>query len=82
MINVPLGHFAGMRIIWNPLALEATKERKFPVSKNRSKRVHKKLVKRFGGEFVMRPCMWRFDGNLIAHPSLKPQLEAAPRNQP
>ena len=69
--------FAGVRIAFSPHALEATKERKFPTSRHRSKRIHKKLIKRFGGEFVMVPCMFQTPAGVIAHPSFKAKLDAA-----
>lgn len=69
--------FAGLKITFTPYALEATDERLFPESRHRSKRIHKKLVKRFGGEYRKRPCMWRTPDGVVAHPSFKPQLLAA-----
>lgn len=68
---------AGMRVIFTPNAMEATEERLFPASKNRSARIRKKLIKRFGGEFRMQPCMWKAGDMLYAHPTFKPQIEAA-----
>lgn len=69
----PLG---SMLIVYSEYALKSTAERLFPASKNRSKRIHKKLVKRFGGEFRMVPAMWRIHDKIIAHPSFRSQLEA------
>jgi hypothetical protein len=71
----------GLRIIFDPHALEATEERLFPSSRHRSKRIRKKLQKRFGGEFRVRPCMWIYHGTVFAHPSFRAQLEAATRGQ-
>lgn len=72
--------FRSVRIIYDPRALEETTERLFPASRHRSKRIHKKLVQRFGAEFRKVPCMWRTSGGtIIAHPSFKPRLEAALR---
>lgn len=72
---------AGMQIIVSDKALEASEERLFPASKNRSKRIHKKLIKRFGGEFRMVPCIWKLNGKLIMHPvryqELKQQIPQA-----
>lgn len=67
----------GLRIIFDENALADTQERLFPASKHRSKRIHKKLVKRFGGEFRKQPCMWRVPGAIIAHPSFRAEIEAA-----
>lgn len=68
------------RIIYSPFALEMTAERLFPESKHRSKRIHKKLVKRFGGEYRMRPCIWQTSIGIVAHPNFKGKLEAAIRS--
>lgn len=59
---------AGMSVIFTPVALEATPERLFPESKHRSARIRKKLIKRFGGEFVMKPCIFRMGNTFYAHP--------------
>lgn len=67
--------FGGMRIIFSEYALEATDVRLFPASKHRSKRIHKKLVKRFGGEFRKQPCMFRQGDTLIAHPVYRAELQ-------
>jgi hypothetical protein len=66
-----------MQIIYSDMALKDSDKRKFPTSRHRSKRVHKKLLKRFGGEFVKVPCMYRVHGNIIAHPALKADIERA-----
>lgn len=66
----------GLQIIFSTNALEDTEERLFPVSKHRSKRIHKKLVKRFGGEFRKKPCMWRMGDTIYAHPAFKAALNA------
>jgi len=64
-----------MLLIYSVNALEATEERLFPFSKNRSRRIHKKLVRRFGGEFRMRPCIFKVNNTLIAHPSFRAEIE-------
>lgn len=69
------------KIISSPLALRPSNERLFPASKNRSKRIHKKLVKRFGGEFRMIPAMWHMGDMIVAHPALYEQLRRE-MNQP
>jgi hypothetical protein len=68
---------AQTRIVYSPCALESTSERLFPESKNRSNRIRKKLIKRFGGEFRQVPCMWQLGDIIYAHPSFQPQLEAS-----
>lgn len=69
----------GLRFIWTDAAMETTKERLFPESRHRSKRIHKKLVKRFGGEFRRVPAMWRHGNTIYAHPSLRAKVEATLR---
>lgn len=70
-----IGSMGGMRIIFSEVALENTEERLFPESKHRSKRILKKLVKRHGGEFRKKPCIWRSGSTLIAHPSFRAKLQ-------
>jgi hypothetical protein len=70
-----IGSFGGMRIICDPNALKDTIDRTFPVSRHRSARTHKKLIKRFGGEFRKGPAIFQINGCLIVHPSLYQQLE-------
>lgn len=65
----------GMRVIFTVDAMEDTAERTFPVSRHRSKRIHKKLVKRFGGEFRKRPCIFWSKDTIFAHPSFKAEFE-------
>lgn len=65
-----------MPIIVSEYALEETDERLFPASRHRSRRVHKKLVKRFGGEFRKVPCIWRTPQGLVAHPTMYARLQA------
>ena len=47
-----------------------------PASKNRSRRIHKKLVKSFGGEFRQKPATYRINDTIYAHPAFRSQLEA------
>ena len=66
---------SGMRIIFAAHALEETEERLFPASRYRSARVRKKLIKRYGGEFRKRPCIFKTAaGTIIAHPSYRTAL--------
>lgn len=70
--------YGGMRVICDPNALAETTERLFPVSKNRSKRIHKKLVKRFGGEFRKEPAIFKIgNGTIVAHPVMYQQIRQA-----
>lgn len=66
----------GMPIIVSDLALEETEQRLFPASRNRSARIRKKLIKRFGGEFRKVPCIWRTPQGLVAHPVMYARLQA------
>lgn len=69
------GRFGRTQVIFTLAALEATEERLFPESRHRSARVKKKLLKRLGGEFRMKPCMWMMGNKVFAHPALKARLE-------
>ncbi len=69
--------FGGLRIIYSTSALEVTEERLFPASRHRSARIRKKLIKRYGGEYRMRPCMFRTPTSIIAHPSYRAEIERA-----
>lgn len=65
----------GMPIYFTETVLEKTTERLFPESKNRSKRILKKLIKRFGGEYRMKPAIFKIDGKLYCHPANRAALE-------
>lgn len=67
---------AGMQIIVSEHALKETDVRLFPASRNRSKRIHKKLVKRFGGEFQKVPCIYRIGDKWIAHPVMYERIRS------
>lgn len=58
----------GLPIVVSPYALAETDERLFPASRNRSERIRKKLLKRFGGEFKKVPAIWKTPTGLIMHP--------------
>lgn len=63
------------KIVSNHHCLEKTDVRLFPKSVHRSARIHKKLVKRHGGEFKMRPTIFVMNGVAHAHPALYAKLE-------
>lgn len=48
--------------------------RLFPESRHRSRRITKKLVKRHGGEFIMKPCSYMMGDTIVAHPSIAKEL--------
>lgn len=68
--------FSGMPINVSPFALKDTDQRLFPASKNRSRRIHKKLVRKFGGEFKQAPAIYRTPYGWVAHPVLYAGLMA------
>jgi hypothetical protein len=78
--------FNGVDVICDPNCLADTAERNFAESKHRSKRIRKKLIKRFGSEFKRVPAMFQFQGRIVAHPvryaELKRQFSAAPPRSP
>lgn len=57
-----------MDIIVSDQALKESNQRLFPASKNRSARIRKKLIKRFGGEFHKVPCIYRMGDKFVMHP--------------
>lgn len=67
--------YMGLQIIVSDAALETTDVRLFPESENRSKRIHKKLVKRFGGEFKRVPAIFRIGDKIVAHPAMYDRLK-------
>lgn len=69
----------GMEVIFSPLILRDTEERLFPASRHRSKRICKKLIKRFGGEFRKVPCMYIVHGKILAHPVFMRDFDALPK---
>lgn len=70
-------HLFGTPIIFSQYALEETDERLFPASRHRSKRIHKKLVKRFGGEFRKVPAIFKTPQGIIMHPNFRAEFERA-----
>ena len=57
-----------MKVITSEHALKDSDQRLFKASRHRSKRIRKKLIKRFGGEFRKVPCVFQFGDMLIVHP--------------
>jgi hypothetical protein len=54
--------FDSIKIIESPLATEDVYN--FPLSKNRSKRLYKKLLKKHGAQTFRRPCAYMISGDL------------------
>lgn len=71
-----LPDFMGLRVTVSPHALQETTERLFPASRHRSRRIHKKLVKRFGGEFRRVPAIWQTPQGIVMHPVHYAALQA------
>jgi hypothetical protein len=67
----------GLNVTFSPHALENIDVRLFPESRHRSRRIHKKLCKRFGGEFKKVPVMFKGPQGIICHPALKADFLAA-----
>lgn len=67
--------YQGMPLRYDPNVLRHTDERLFPFSKNRSKRIEKKLIKRHGGVYRRVPAIIRLGGAIVAHPSFKAEIE-------
>ncbi|WP_439398767.1 hypothetical protein ACRQ5Q_15305 [Bradyrhizobium sp. PMVTL-01] len=65
-----------LTVTFSTFALKDSEERLFPPSKHRSRRILKKLIKRHGGVFRRVPAMYVINGEIIAHPSFRSQLEA------
>ena len=65
-----IGMFGGNDFVVTASALAETEVRLFPESKYRSKRIRKKLLKRFGGEFKKEPSAFKIGNRVIIHPVL------------
>ncbi len=64
----------GLPIFVDIYCLADTNERNFPPSKNRSHRIFKKLVKRFGSEFRKEPAIFQTPEGFMMHPVRYQQL--------
>lgn len=73
-MNLGINNF-GVRIMVSDHALKDTDQRLFSASRHRSKRVHKKLIKRFGSEFKRVPCIYKTPQGLAVHPTMYAQLK-------
>lgn len=73
--SVAFEHVLGMRVVWNPLCLQDTKEPARPYRRRRwqtaaqAARKAKKWLKRWGTKRV--PCMFIVDGAMILPPALR-----------
>ena len=73
--QIALNPFGSVQIVISDYALKETDLRAFPESRHRSRRIHKKLVRRFGGEFLKAPCMFQTPMGIICHPALYGDLK-------
>jgi hypothetical protein len=73
LLGIGARQMMGLDLVWSPHAVSRTYL--FPPSKNRSKRIHKKLMKRFGRQYDQTPAIYQVRGTLYAHPSFKPAIE-------
>lgn len=69
--------WAGLPVHVSHHCLKETAERLFPASKHRSRRIRKKLVRRFGGEFRKAPAAFMAPDGLHIHPALHAEALAA-----
>lgn len=53
----------------------------FEDSRHRSRRTYKKLIKRFGGQIIWRPCILNVAGKIYAHPAVEKELRESMRNE-
>ncbi|SFP12628.1 hypothetical protein SAMN04488056_12319 [Cohaesibacter marisflavi] len=71
----------GMRLIVSEDAVDGSKiiGRRFKPSPHRSKRIHKKLCKSFGGEFIYAPAIYmhRPSETIFIHPTMERELKRA-----
>lgn len=65
----------GPEIVVSEHVLKDSDQRLFPASKNRSARIRKKLIKRYGMEFRKVPCIWLMTDKIIMHPALYAELQ-------
>lgn len=63
----------GVNVFVTDCAVET--KRMFPESKNRSKRIRKKLIKRFGCETKSIPAVFSGPLGLLMHPDIKDKLD-------
>lgn len=65
-----------LTILVSEHALKDSDIRLFPESRHRSRRIHKKLVKRHGGVFRKVPCIFKTPESIIMHPTLYREFQA------
>lgn len=68
----------GIQIITSPNCYETViGDRLFPKSRHRSRRIHKKLVKRYGGEcqIIRKPIAYKTGNAIYCHPSIYEEIK-------
>lgn len=65
----------GMQIFQSERCIERVWN--FPQSQNRSRRLHKKLMKRFGVQSFERPAAYMMADKLVAHPKVITEMVAS-----
>jgi hypothetical protein len=72
-----VGQLGGLPVFVSDHVVEATQERLFPESRHRSNRIRKKLIKRFGIEFKMVPCIFQSPQGFYMHPKMWEKVKLA-----
>lgn len=67
--------FGGMQIVLSPFATVLSDRPTFPVSRHRSRRIHKKLERRHGPQFPQLPASYEIGGRLHMHPAIWDQIK-------
>ena len=78
-INQLKASIAGMNVVISPNA--GAKYRTFPESRHRSERIRKKLIKRHGSEFRIKPGVTRVHNVIYVHPAVRREFEEQLREQ-
>lgn len=71
----------GMKVSVSLLAVTPSDKPSFPVSRHRSRRIHKKLEQRCGPQFPPKPACFRIGDSFVMHPSLWAELRRVFRNE-
>ncbi len=74
LLRGSLGNPFGVQIFWDLNATEFDGFN-FPLSKHRSRRLHKKLLNRHGVQERRKPAIFKSGGRFIVHPALRLEIE-------
>jgi hypothetical protein len=75
--DISVATINGLRIFYSEHIMDRTGPRLFPESRHRSKRILKKLIKRFSGEFELAPAIVKSGNVFYVHPHFKEELEGS-----